>query len=259
MSFKIIAGIYKIESPSGKIYIGQSYNIYDRWNMHRWYAKKGFDYFIYRSFHKYGIDSHKFTVVHELPIDVSNEVITRYEQIYMDAYRECGSIMLNMTTAAGTTKGRKHTDEARKKMSKRKKENPNWKKGILRAIETNKGNKYSLGHRHSEETKKKMSEAHRGNKSAIGRPAWNKGKSFSEETKKKMSEAAKKRIRYSGYHHSLEARKKMSESAKGRFVSEETKEKMASFHRGRMRSTETKRKMRESWIKRKAHIVINLK
>jgi predicted GIY-YIG superfamily endonuclease len=28
-------GIYKITSPSGKVYIGQSWDIYDRWKKHK--------------------------------------------------------------------------------------------------------------------------------------------------------------------------------------------------------------------------------
>lgn len=244
----VIAGIYKIESPTGKVYIGQSYDIYDRWDMHRWYAKKNFNYFIYRSMSKYGIDAHKFMVIHELPKDVSKETVTNYEQVYMDAYRDCGIIMLNMTTAAGTTKGRKHTEEAKKKMSENRKGNPNWQKGVLMAAEVNKGNKYSLGHRHSEETKKKMSISSMGCKGPTGRVSWNKGKTFSEEIRKKMSESQKKRTGRVGKPHSLESRKKMSEWHTGKVLSEETKIKIGKAVKGRVHSEETKRKISESNI-----------
>ena len=65
-------------------------------------------------------------------------------------------------------KGKKASEEAKKKIS-----------------EGNKGKKLS------EETKKKMSEAKKGNTYAKGKPAWNKGKQLSEEHKKKLREAKK--------------------------------------------------------------------
>jgi len=51
----------------------------------------------------------------------------------------------------GTFKGKKHSKEARKKMS-----------------EAQIGNKKSLGHKHSKEARKKMSEAQIGNKNSLG-------------------------------------------------------------------------------------------
>ncbi len=91
-------------------------------------------------------------------------------------------------------KGKKMSEETKKKLS-----------------EANKGKKLS------EETKKKIIEFHKGNK----------GKKHSEETKKKISEANK------GKKHSEETKKKMIEAHKGKKQSEETKKKIGKAHKGK--------------------------
>ena len=54
-------GIYKITSPSGKIYIGQSKNIEKRFKAY--YKKLGKNQpRLYRSFKKYGIKQHNFEI-----------------------------------------------------------------------------------------------------------------------------------------------------------------------------------------------------
>ena len=53
-----ICGIYKITSPTGKIYIGQSVDIKKRWNHHK-YAKDKKCSKLYSSFKKYGYNAIK--------------------------------------------------------------------------------------------------------------------------------------------------------------------------------------------------------
>lgn len=113
-------------------------------------------------------------------------------------------------------KGRKFSDEHRKKISDAKKDmSDETKKKIS---ENHKG---MLGKRHSEETKRKISEG-------------NKGKQLTEETKKKMSEKAK------GRQHTDEAKKKMSEAKKGKpscrkgsHLTKEQKKKISISNAGR--------------------------
>jgi hypothetical protein len=63
-----MVGIYKITSPSGKIYIGQSVEIKRRFNSYkRMYVKNKGVVKLYRSFLKYGADNHIFEVVCEYP------------------------------------------------------------------------------------------------------------------------------------------------------------------------------------------------
>lgn len=67
-----VIGIYKITSPLGRIYIGQSINIKERWN----------DYFklkcknqirLYRSLLKHEVKNHKFEILEECSIELLNE------------------------------------------------------------------------------------------------------------------------------------------------------------------------------------------
>ena len=58
----IMIGIYKITSPSGKVYIGQSRNIKNRkWRYKRLDCKSQVK--LYSSFKKYGFDKHKFEII----------------------------------------------------------------------------------------------------------------------------------------------------------------------------------------------------
>lgn len=92
-----MVGIYKITSPSGKVYIGQSWDIGRRLYDHS--IEKRLRSKLYSSIQKYGFDNHKSEIVHELPIDVDQETLDRYEQLYMDAYRDCGGVLLNIREA----------------------------------------------------------------------------------------------------------------------------------------------------------------
>jgi len=82
--------------------------------------------------------------------------------------------------------GKKHTEEAKKKMSLAQKlRKPTSKETRKKLSLAHIGNKIWLGKKHSEESKKKMSKIMKGNKNWLG-------KKHTEETKKKMSEARKK-------------------------------------------------------------------
>lgn len=76
-----MVGIYKILSPSGRVYIGQSWDIEKRFS---WYSsvKPTTQKLLYRSFNKHGVKNHKFDVICELPSDVSQEILDKYEIFY---------------------------------------------------------------------------------------------------------------------------------------------------------------------------------
>ena len=92
---KDISGIYKITSPSGKVYIGRSYRIKERWRSYKRMDCKDQNK-LFASFAKYGTDNHVFEIIHELPNDISKEVIENYEVIYSDFYKDCGTQFLNL-------------------------------------------------------------------------------------------------------------------------------------------------------------------
>lgn len=59
-------GIYKITSPSNRVYIGQSTQIDYRWSQYKYYNyKKDGNLLLYRSLKKYGIENHIFEILEE--------------------------------------------------------------------------------------------------------------------------------------------------------------------------------------------------
>jgi len=78
---KIICGIYKITSPSGKVYIGQSKNVYKRWTAYNSLNCKSQPY-IYNSLRKYGVNNHKFEIIYECDEDY----LLQYEEDYIYLY-----------------------------------------------------------------------------------------------------------------------------------------------------------------------------
>ena len=64
MSKEKICGIYKITSPSGRTYIGESKNINHRWKDYKRLRCKT-QIKIYNSFVKYGVENHIFEIVEE--------------------------------------------------------------------------------------------------------------------------------------------------------------------------------------------------
>lgn len=174
-----MVGVYKITSPSGRIYIGQSWNIERRF---RWYNKcyknRSEQPVLFNSFHKYGVDQHKFKIIHPLPNDVDQSVLDTYEILYFEQYRSGGADMMNVKEPG---KGGKPSKETRLKM------------GLARK-----------GRKHSEETKRKIGAGNKGNKSRTGMinsqsarekvSKAQRGVRKNPESVKKMKETQRKRV-----------------------------------------------------------------
>lgn len=167
-----IVGIYKITSPSGKVYIGQSWNIYLRWQSYRKKYKQNQPK-LNNSFAKYGVENHAFEIAHELPSDVEQAILDRYEQLYCDLLKGAGVGLLNLREGK---RGGKLSDEAKNKLSRYwtgrnigRKHNPETVEKIRAAKNRNKhkylGNRFSVGvkgmegKRHNADTKAKMAES----------------------------------------------------------------------------------------------------
>lgn len=79
MSNSIISGIYQIKNKiNGKSYIGQSKDIYHRWNKHKEVINPNShssmkSYPLYQAFIKYGINNFDFIILEECSIDELNE------------------------------------------------------------------------------------------------------------------------------------------------------------------------------------------
>jgi group I intron endonuclease len=185
----IITGIYKITSPSEKVYIGQSENIKDRWNSYKSLSCKGQPR-LYNSFMCYGVEAHTFEIIKEC----EPEELNYYERHYQEYYYVIGEYGLNCVLTNIGDKKKVFNKETRKKISD----------SVKKLYENGYINPYK-DKKHSEETLKKQSEA-------------KKGKKQSEESKKKISESMK------GKKQSEEHRRKINESKFRKVINTETGE-----------------------------------
>ena len=111
-------GIYKITSPTGKIYIGQAVNIEKRMNQYsRIYNCKN-QVKLFRSLIKYSFSKHIFEVVEECTIEVLNE----RERHWQDFYDVLGDRGLNCKLTNTKDKSGLYSKEAKENISKSLKE-----------------------------------------------------------------------------------------------------------------------------------------
>lgn len=220
----ILIGIYTITSPSGKVYVGQSWDIKRRWRMHRYRRTAKYSK-LTTSLDKYGNKSHSFEIIHQLPKDIDQATMDIYEQFYMDTYRNAGIKLLNLKE--GGSRGKHHPDLI-KAMSERMKGSIPWNKGKKTGPAWNSGLKGVV--KMSEETKKKMSKKHMGKQYALGTirskeaieatTAKNKGQSRSQEFKENIS------VRMKGNNRGV--------GNKGKIRSEETRKLHSSIQSNRI-------------------------
>lgn len=194
-------GIYKITSPTGRIYIGQSTNIIKRWRAYRCSSRCITP--IEKSIRKHGHASHLFEVIHEFPKDINQYILDEYEKLYIELYESCGVALLNAkeggvsgrhsaTTIAiihSRRVGYRPTEATKRKTSETMKGRPAHNKGIKHSPEhIEKIRKASTGRKASP---KMIAALIARNKARTGFAPWNKGREWSEEAKKKMSESHK--------------------------------------------------------------------
>lgn len=167
-----ICGIYKITSPSGKIYIGQSKNINNRLLFYKNYLCKK-QTKLYNSLLKYGWENHKFEIIEECSVLLLNEREEFYINYYNTFNTEHG---LNLTSGGNfiklsiTTKQKISKSLKGIKRSKLTKEKiSNARKGLKLSTTTKekignskKGNKYSVGRIVKTSTKNKISDKNSG-------------------------------------------------------------------------------------------------
>lgn len=146
-------GIYKITSPSGKIYIGQTTNFTKRKNYYKNGAKP-YQIRIYNSLQKYGYDAHSIVLIEECLVENLNE----RERYWQDFYDVIGENGLNCRLTATSDKSGYLSDELKNKLSEIR------KKTIISGEWREKFAYDWTGKKHSEETKRKMSESAKGKK-----------------------------------------------------------------------------------------------
>lgn len=97
---------------NGKKYVGQAQSFYNRMSQ---YKLGYFNNYMKHAIKKYGIDNFDISIL-ERDIDV--EMFDNREQYWMDYYESYNmEYGYNICQCAGTTRGYRHTEESRKKMS----------------------------------------------------------------------------------------------------------------------------------------------
>jgi len=246
-------GIYQIRNNiNGKIYIGQSSNVEQRWYAHKSDLRRGKhrNSYLQRSWDKYGENNFVFEIIEEIQ---NEKRLTVREQHYADIFNPEYNLGKYMDSPR---RGVKVSDETRRKLSKATagKRNPMYGKKrtkevrekISKALSGENGSFY--GKKHTKDAKEKISRANKGENNAM----W--GKPVSKKTRKKISKALK------GRKFSEEHKRKIAEAHYGITPSEETRQKLSkansgknSYWWGRKHKEESKRKIGEAQLGEKNH------
>ena len=221
----------------------------------------------YNAINKYGFDKFIWSIISECDCmdDLNNQ-----EEYYISYYRQNGGVYNispggynkipspeSVAKIAAANRGKKHTVEAKAKMSEIAKNRSIETR--LHMSEAQKGKKHSLEHKekigissmgrkHSDETKAKMKESRAKRLPISDETRFNmseaqKGKKLSVETKEKIRKASSSR--------SIESKAKTSASMTGKKHSDETKTKMSISAKGRKHTDESKAKISASKRKNK--------
>jgi len=138
-------GIYKITSPSNRVYIGQSTSITTRFKYYKKLTCKG-QVRLYESLKKHGVEKHIFEVIEECDIEFLNERERHWQELY-NVISEKG---LNCRLTKSSDRSGKLSDETKLKLSISA-------KNISKEVRE-KRSKNRKGRKHSQETLKKMSD-----------------------------------------------------------------------------------------------------
>jgi len=107
-----ICGVYKITSPSERVYIGQAVNIKRRWNNYNVLEQSIKQPKLHNSFKKYGIENHIFEIIEECEFEQLN-IRERYWQDFYDVLNGGLNCVLTKTDILPT----KISEDTRTKMS----------------------------------------------------------------------------------------------------------------------------------------------
>lgn len=184
--------VYKHTAPNGKVYIGiTSKNPKERWaNGHGYKNNPHF----YRAIQKYGWNNFEHEILYEGLTEGQANII---EQMMISSYKSTNKKRgYNISIGGGAMTGRKHSEEAKAKMSEKAKGRKVWCEGLKLSDE----HKQHLSESHkgikqSEYTKRKRAEklkGHRVNKKAIEKPVMKMSLSGNHiETYGSLTQAAK--------------------------------------------------------------------
>lgn len=108
----VIIGIYKITSPSGKIYIGQSVDILNRWKQYNLPSQTKSQYKIHRSLKTHKIENHKFEIICECEINELDQLETLYKKFYLNKLGSWSKVLFcDLHDRGGGPKSQEHKDK----------------------------------------------------------------------------------------------------------------------------------------------------
>jgi len=205
-------GVYKITSPSGRIYIGQSTNIEKRFGQYQRLQNVDEQRKLYNSFLKYGVETHRFEILEECDLSDLNRLERKHQDL-----SNCVSYGLNCFLTKTTDKSGVMGIESRQRLS------------IAHS-----GKKLTPEHR------AKSIEILKNAKRPSGKDHWSFGKSPSAETRRKLSERQIGVLNHNyGKKASLETRAKLSAQRAGdknpRFGKKLSKETIDKIQKARNR------------------------
>ena len=158
-----ICGIYVMRNLiNGKVYIGQSVDIYNRLRVHEWNLKNNchINNYLQKAFNKNGLENFKFEIIEQCP----EEDLSNKEIYYIEKYRNTIQLY-NLTNGGDGTRGHKHTEESKIKMR------------VARKGKCAGENNSFYGKTHSEDTRKKISLARLGKPGTWIGKTWDSGRS----------------------------------------------------------------------------------
>lgn len=126
-----IVGIYKITSPTGKIYIGQSTNITKRWSKYKKLDCK-VQLKLYRSLLKHFPENHQFEIIEEC----NENQLDERELYWGNYYNVLGENGLNLKLGNGRGKV---SDETKQRISNTNKGKPKSKETSIKISKSKKG------------------------------------------------------------------------------------------------------------------------
>lgn len=160
MKEEIKSGIYQIKNlVNGNIYVGSAVDFKDRWRKHRQDLDKNKhdNEHLQRAYNKYKDENFEFTILEYVE---DKTILIKREQHYINTLNP----EYNICRIAGSTLGKKHSEDAKKKMSESRKGKYIGK------------NSSRYGKKVSEETKNKMKKAQKGNNYGKKNPMYGKPK-----------------------------------------------------------------------------------
>jgi group I intron endonuclease len=109
--------VYQIKNIiNGKMYVGSSIDVHQRWNSHKNRLKRGThsNYLLQEEYNSYGEHAFEYSILEEV---YDKSIILEREQYWMDNTK-CCNVGYNIFRYAGSAKGQIHSNDTKSKIGK---------------------------------------------------------------------------------------------------------------------------------------------